>query len=252
MSEKDSAQNVIDSYRKRQVMAQKAPLIFGISALLLIVGAGVVIFWLTGPETPSVAIFATTTPTVTETLTPTPTATFTLTPTETATSVPTDTPTPTETATPSLPFIYVVQQDETLWGIAQKFNVDLPTLIALNPGKLNPENPVIYPNMEILIPAPGQSLPTPTVPPGAGTYDYVVMKGDTLESIATRYESTVDAILNANKDKLQDRNDIREGQILKIPAHIATPAPTWTAQPVNLTPGAIMTLTPAPSATPTP
>jgi hypothetical protein len=50
MSEKDSAQNVIQSYRKRQNMAQKAPMIFGLAALLLIVGAGVLIFWLTNQK----------------------------------------------------------------------------------------------------------------------------------------------------------------------------------------------------------
>jgi LysM repeat protein len=249
MSEKD-AQNVIDSYRKRQDVARKAPLIFGISALLLIVGAGAIIFWLTGSDTPSLALFTTSTPTPTETVTPSPTATATQTPTETPTSIPTDVPTPTETATPSLPFIYVVQEDETLWDISQKFNVDLPSLYALNPEKLNPANPVIYPNMEILIPPPGQLLPSPTVPAAAGTYEYIVQRGDNLEMIALRYESTVDAILEANKDILTDRNDIREGQVLKIPAHIATPAPTWTPQPAGLTPGAIMTLTPAPTNTP--
>jgi len=247
MSEKDSAQNVIDSYRKRQSMAQKAPLIFGISAVLLIVGAALIILWITSPETPSLSIFASATPTFTNTATVTLTPTATNTPTETPTLQPSATLSPTLTATASLPFIYVVQADETLWSISQKFNVDLNTLIALNADKLDAANPVIYPSQEILVPAPGQLVPTPTVPANAQIVEYTVVTGDTLEAIATRYESTVEAILNANKTIISNQNDIRVGQKLKIPAHIATPAPTRSPQPAANTPGAVMTLTPAPT-----
>src|SRR5512147_2805702 len=97
MSYKDSAQNVIESYRKRQSMAQKAPLIFGLAALLLIVGAGVLIFWLANPGgMPGFLARSTETPTPTATLPPTSTATETPLPSETATlPPPTDTPTPT-------------------------------------------------------------------------------------------------------------------------------------------------------------
>ena len=53
MSEKDSPQDVINAYRKRQERAQRTPkLVFGIAAVLLVLGAAVVIFWLTGAETP--------------------------------------------------------------------------------------------------------------------------------------------------------------------------------------------------------
>ena len=48
MSDKENAQNVIEAYRKRQQAARKAPLLFGIMALLLIVGAAFLIFWLLG------------------------------------------------------------------------------------------------------------------------------------------------------------------------------------------------------------
>jgi LysM repeat protein len=248
MSNKDSAQNVIESYRKRQSTAQKAPLIFGISALLLIIGAGAIIFWLANPEgSGSIALFQpTSTATPTETSTPTFTATATSTPTQTETPEPTDTATPTMTPTASMPFIYIVKQDDTLWSISEEYNVDLGTIIALNPEKLNPTNPLIFPGQEILLPAPGQLAPTPTVPAAPGTYDYVIVLGDTLETIAERYESTVDAILKANAE-ITNQNDIRVGQTIKIPAHIVTPAPTRTPQPAGVTPGTIMTLTPTPT-----
>jgi LysM repeat protein len=248
MSNKDTAQNVIESYRKRQSTAQKAPLIFGISALLLIIGAGAIIFWLANTEgTGTIALFQpTSTATPTETSTPTSTPTATSTPTETATPEPTETPTPTLTPTASMPFIYVVKQDDTLWSISVEYNVDLGTIIALNPDKINPASPMIFPGQEILIPAPGQLAPTPTVPAAAGTYDYIIVLGDTLEIIAERYESTVDAIMKANPE-ITNQNDIMVGQIIKIPAHIVTPAPTRTPQPEGVTPGAIMTLTPTPT-----
>jgi flagellar basal body-associated protein FliL len=75
MSEKESAQNTIDAYRKRQERAQRAPLIIGIAAILLVIGAAVIIFWLLGAENPAIALFATETPTPTATSTATATAT---------------------------------------------------------------------------------------------------------------------------------------------------------------------------------
>ena len=118
MSDKDSPQNVIDAYRKRQQAAKRAPLIIGIAALFLIVGAAFVIYWLVGAGGPSLSLsfLATETPTPTNTSTPTATATMTSTPTVT----PTETATPTETLTPtqSGPFIYQVEEGDNLWAIA--------------------------------------------------------------------------------------------------------------------------------------
>ena len=43
MSDKDNAQNVIEAYRKRQQSAKRAPIIIGIAAVILILGAAAVI-----------------------------------------------------------------------------------------------------------------------------------------------------------------------------------------------------------------
>jgi LysM repeat protein len=250
MSNKDSAQNVIDSYRKRQSMAQKAPLIFGLSALLLIIGAGVIIFWLAGPENSPVAIFAPTeTPTATATSTATATATATATPTETATPTPTDTPTITVTPTASGPFIYTVNEGDSLSIIATRFGVDMLTILALNPG-LNPNT--INIGQQILIPAPDTQLPTSTPVPETcrGIQDYTVKSGDSLIEIALRFYTTVAAIVSENK--LDSPNAIEAGDVLKIPCGLATLVPTWTPVTAGATPGAIMTLTPIPSDTPAP
>jgi LysM repeat protein len=233
MSDKDSAQNVIDAYRKRQNMAQKAPLVFGIAALLLIVGAGVLIFWLANPGGgPKFAFFASATPTVTITLTPTATATEMPTVTSTTTlPPPTSTPTPTLTATASGPFVYKIKEGDTLYAIAQQFKVDLLTVYALNPS-IDPTNPVIRPGQEILIPAPDTKLPTasPIPPEFRGTIDYRIAPNDSLEAIADRFRSTVDAIMKANTN-LKNKSDIKAGEVIKVPVNIATVVPTKTPGP---------------------
>jgi len=113
MSNKDSAQNVISAYRKRQNMAQKAPIIFGAAAVLLIVIAAVLIFLATGSNQP-LAFLATKTPTPTSTATATLTPNPTSTPTATSTEPPTLTPTSTITATAAGPFVYKVQEGDYL------------------------------------------------------------------------------------------------------------------------------------------
>ena len=246
MSDKDSAQNVIESYRKRQSMAQKAPLIFGLAALLLIVGAGVLIFSLANPGgLPAIGLFATDTSTPTVTSTLTATATNTLPPTETPTlPPPTNTSTPTLTATAAGPFVYIVLENDTLSGIAEKFNVNLLTIYALNPS-IDPQEPVIRPGQEILIPGGDTILPTATaIPPEfRGTIDYRVAPGDSLESIATKFSTTVDEILKANPT-IENANDIKAGDLIKVPVNTATPIPTNT-------PGVSATLTAQAAASPT-
>lgn len=226
MSDKDSAQNVIDSYRKRR--QQTTPfLIGGIAILLVAVGIVVLIVWLTGPNRPAISFFATETPTPTATATETATATAS--PTATETLLPTETPTDTPTPTASGPFVYEIQENDTLESIAAEFGVDVLVLMELN--NLTFES-VIRVGDEILIPPPDLELPTATpLPEGlTGTIEYRVQSGDSLEGIAVQFNSTVDAILEANED-LENENEIFVGQILIIPVNIATPVPTNTPGP---------------------
>ena len=229
MDEKDSAQNVISAYRKRQSLAQRAPLIFGIAAVLLIIGAGILIFWLTNPKPPSITFFpATSTTTATSTATRKPTLAPTNTPTGTITPEPTQTPTVTETPTASGPFIYKVQEGDNLSSIAQKFGTTIELILALNPNITDVTK--IYAGQEIIIPAPNTFLPTATlIPPGwVGTIDYLVQKGDTLGSIAEKFNSTVDSIMLLNKNILKNANDVPYGITIKVKVNIVTPVPTVT------------------------
>lgn len=250
MSDKDSAKNVIESYRKRQSFAQKAPIIFGLAAVLLIVGAGALIFWLTGSDKPSIGLFSTKTPTPTYTSTATLTPVPTDTPTVTPTTEPSMTPTTTVTPTAAGPFVYKVQEGDYLSTIAAKFNVDLITLLALNPN-IDQNTMVIRVGQEIIIPGPDTILPTATLIPTGwkGTIDYRVVSGDSLFAIATRFYSTADAIVKANPDKLKSTKDVLyAGWILKIPVNIATPVPTATVGTIY--PTAVLPNTNTPSPTP--
>lgn len=231
MSDKESAQSVIEAYRRRQQLSQRAPILLIVAAVLLIVGAAALIFWLTGAELPTLSVLATPTSTATATATATLTSTPTATATETATlAPPTETATPTATETPSGPSIYIVQEGDILSTIAEKFGTDLFTLLALNP-EIDPQTLIIRVGDQILIPAPDTELPTATPLPSdipRGTLiDYAIVTGDTLEGIAFRFNSTVEEIIAKNPE-IENANDIRVGQIIKVPVNIATQVPTAT------------------------
>jgi LysM repeat protein len=54
--------------------------------------------------------------------------------------------------------------------------------------------------------------------------EYRVLPGDTLQSIAAKFNSTAEAI--AEENEIEDPNTIGVGQLLIIPVYIATPTPT--------------------------
>lgn len=226
MSDKDSAQNVIDSYRKRQ---QRTPFIVGgIAVALVVIGVLLLALWLTGGISTG-SLFATDTPTPTETSTPTLTPTITNTPTPTETLAPTNTLEPTATETPSGPFIYVVQEGDTCFSIAEQFGVDMLFMIQMN--NLT-DACIIRVGDELLIPPPGSSTPTPTalpenLPPGT-RIQYTVLPGDSLEGIAIKFNSTVERIREENAELIGEDDAIFPGQVLVIVVNIATPIPTNT------------------------
>jgi len=98
---------------------------------------------------------------------------------------------------------YTVKKGDTLYGISNQYGVSAQDIYNLN--NLNTTNLQI-----------GQILRIPTssgINPG-GVFTYTVKKGDSLYSIAKRYETTVDEII-----KLNDLNNINLsiGQKLSIP-----------------------------------
>ena len=254
MSDKESTKAIIDSYRKRKSQSWQNILLFVGTGLLIILGAALLIFWLTGTQLDIGAIFASKTPTPTVTYTPSPvppTSTITLTPTE---ALPTDTPSPSPTPTRSGAVIYIAEENDTFSSIAEYFDVDIFTLLVYNAGEdrlnLDLSNPILYVGDEVLVPAPGATVPTPTpipfdVLPGFRV-EYMVRPGDSIGSIAFALRSTVEDILAYNED-LEDPNAIFPGQILIVRVNLVTPMPTAEAQTtLSNTPGSISTLTPTP------
>ncbi len=176
------------------------------------------------------------------TSTPSPTAL----PTETPR--PTDTPAP-ATPTPAGPTRYKVQSGDTVSSIAAKYGSAVKDIISTNNL---PANGKLSVGQDLLIPVPGPSGgPGPTATPGTTGLMYSVQSGDTISSLAARYKSQVDWILQANNMKPGDT--LRVGQPLLIPLVPATPTPTPTAPitPLPATPteipglGAPQLLTPA-------
>lgn len=250
MTEKNSPQSVIDSFQKRQKMMPI--LVWGLAGLLVVVGIIILVIYLTGSGG-GISLFATKTPTPTNTFTPTATV-----PSATPTMTATETVTPTVTITPTAtgPQEYTVKENDNCWEISQTFKVDFEVLLAINNfGGTCP----IKPGDKILIPAPDQQLPTETPLPSdvaRGTkIEYTVRLGDTLDIIASKFNTTKEAIIADNK--ITNANTLRAGDKLSIRVNLVTPTrttvPTSTPQPGSVTPQTQATLsaTAAASATAT-
>ena len=225
--------NVINSYRKRR--QQRGPFLIYGAAALVIIGAIMLIVWLTSPGQPFGGLFPT------ETLTPT------LTPTPTNTSPPTETPTitltPTATIspTPSGPVDYIIQEGDSLDAIAQRFNLGADGILLIldaNPAIVAQQGGVIFVGQTISIPAPGTVLATRTPVPaslGRGTLiDYQVLPGDTLAGIAASFNSIEQNIIDENA--IENANALQVGQVLRIPVNLITATPTLPSTSTPVTP----------------
>ncbi|MGM0897891.1 MAG: LysM peptidoglycan-binding domain-containing protein [Bacillota bacterium] len=111
---------------------------------------------------------------------------------------------------------YTVKAGDTLYSIAKKYNVTVAALAKAN----NITNYNLIRVGQVLV-IPGT---TPPPPPPATTVKYTVKAGDTLYSIASKYNTTVSAIATANK--ITNVNLISVGQVLIIPTKQAPPPVT--------------------------
>ncbi len=184
--------------------------------------------------------------------TPTATPTFTHTPVlPTATLFePTETATLTPTPTRSGPVSYVIQEGDTLYFVADEYEIDIEALIAYNLEQGIDLTSLLQVDQKILIPPPDFKAPTLTPMPSdvsPGTIiEYTVRPGDILQFLAEEFNTTLEAILEENEDLSENPNVLTVGQKVRIPLDLLalTPA-TPTRQPS-------VTATPQPSTTPTP
>lgn len=101
-------------------------------------------------------------------------------------------------------FVYSVVLGDTLFTLATRFNTTVQAILQANPG--------LDPNMLFI----GQRIciPVPQPPPCQGFF-YTIVAGDTLFGIAARFNTTVQAILQANPGL--DPNRLFIGQQICIP-----------------------------------
>ena len=227
MTEDDrSAAEVIDAYRRRR--ERMVPFMLGaLAVVLLVVGAFLVVIWFTGDSPPGLPAFLRS-----DTETPEPSRTP---QPPTVTLEPSLTSEPSDTPLPEGPLTYIVEEGDSLDSIAEQFGVTIDQLIAAN-NLVDPNN--IGVGSQLIIPDPDADLPTETplpetLVPGS-TIEYVVKSGDNLLAIAERFNSTIEAIAEAND--VDPADVLFVGLRLIIPVNIVTPVPTDTPSPFTATP----------------
>ena len=107
------------------------------------------------------------------------------------------------------PTLYTVQEGDTLTSIALEHDVTVGALHLATPDIVDPTE--IFVGQEIWIPA---TVVDPTL--------YTVQEGDTLFSIAARYSTTVEAIMEVNPE-IDDPAEIEVGQEIQLPEEAQEP-----------------------------
>lgn len=100
--------------------------------------------------------------------------------------------------------LYMLAKGDTLWMIARKFGVSLEELIKANPQIKDPNK--IFPGEEVNIPLPvtdGKSV-------------YMAQSGDTMWSVAKKFNLSLNALLSANP-QIEDADLIQVGQKIYVP-----------------------------------
>jgi membrane-bound lytic murein transglycosylase D len=138
-----------------------------------------------------------------------------------AESAPTRTPVTAAKGSSSTTIRYRVRSGESLWTIATRYNTTIEKLRSLNALTRNES---LRAGQVIRVPAPADSVATPkqlaakTKPApaaGSGARSHLVRRGETLTSIASRYQVTL--------SDLRSANGMSEGSVLKAGDRLVIP-----------------------------
>jgi len=110
-------------------------------------------------------------------------------------------------------FVYTIAAGDTLFALASRYNTTVPAILAANPG-LDPNRLFIGQQICIPVPAPAPACPG---------FVHTIVAGDTLFVLASRYNTTVQAILAANPGL--DPNRLFIGQQICIPVPMPPACP---------------------------
>ena len=118
-----------------------------------------------------------------------------------------------------------VKSGDTVWNFAKKYGVSIQSIEKLN--KVSADSHLIYVNQSLEIPTDGnQAEEKTTTPAPTATGTYTVQAGDSLWTIAQKYNTTVDALAQLNGLNLNSL--LHVGQSLKVTG-TATASATQTA-----------------------
>lgn len=108
-------------------------------------------------------------------------------------------------------FIYIVQRNDTMSRILNRYDLDLDVILALNPQITDPS--IIVVNRKMYL-GRDRFARLDYCPNGERCFLYVVVSGDSLKDIAERYAITVEAIRGANPGM---QIPIQPDQVIKLP-----------------------------------
>ncbi len=108
---------------------------------------------------------------------------------------------------------YTVASGDVLGSIAEQFNVSAAQIRALN----HLDTDILQIGQELQIPASTPGLPGDGGTPGSGVTSYTVVEGDTAFGIALEFDTTVEALEQANGVTAGGLDDLQLGQVIKLP-----------------------------------
>jgi LysM repeat protein len=105
---------------------------------------------------------------------------------------------------------YTVVKGDTLFKISLRCGTTVNALMRANP-QIKQRN-LIYPGQVLLLPG--------AIIPGTGNQNiYIIKKGDTLRTLANRFDTTIERLLGLNPE-IKDASLIYEGQRLIVPVSV--------------------------------